>query len=225
VIPAGCLALADRGRALARELAAIRKPDLAILLLPLALAAAGSLAVLVLHRATGAPYAQLTRDPASTFLARPYVGFLSNAGVMLWVAAATTGLLAGWATRGRSALAPYLLAIGLLTALLAVDDLWLLHEDVLPALGVPERVAVSAYGIYVLALFAVFRRAALRTDLLPAALALACLGLSAWMDQELPFADLETLLEDVAKFAGIAFWLTYALRTARQALDESRLGA
>jgi hypothetical protein len=38
---------------------------------------------------TDAPMAVLTRDPAATFEVPPYVGFLSNATMLVWSAAAT----------------------------------------------------------------------------------------------------------------------------------------
>lgn len=201
----------------------IRWPPPAALLLPAATAAAGFGAVLLLHQAAGGvPYTVLTRDPVSTFEARPWVGFLSNLGVVVWVAAATTCLVAGTATRRRSGLAPFLLAGGALTGLLAIDDLWLLHEDVLPnALGIREKVVLGTHGILVLALGVACWRQALRTEWLLAAVAVGLLGASAWMDTSLPFGEIETLVEDSLKFAGIAFWLAYAVRVAQQAFGDA----
>jgi hypothetical protein len=198
-------------------------PPPAAFLLPAALAASGIGAVLGLHDAdAGVSYMVLTRDPASTFAARPSVGFLSNLGVVGWVAAATVCFVAGALVRGRSALAPFLLAGGALTAWLAADDLWLLHEEVLPSvLGIRERTAIRAHGVFVLAIAVSFWRQALRTEWVLAAMAVALLGASAWMDTELVFGEVETLVEDSLKFAGIAFWGAYAVRVAQQAFAEA----
>jgi hypothetical protein len=79
----------------------------------------------------------------------PYVGFSSNLGVLVWWGAAVVS--AGSAVllwRARRPEAGPLLALAVISAAAALDDLFRVHEYVLPALGVPEALA---YGLYVVA--------------------------------------------------------------------------
>ena len=92
--------------------------------------------------------ADLLRDPLAVAELKPaecckvYYGAVSNLGVLLWTAGAAIALFgAGLALAlGRPAgEAGLLLAAGMLTGFLAIDDLFLVHENVLPAFGVPGR--------------------------------------------------------------------------------------
>ena len=81
-----------------------------------------------------------------------YYGFISNLGVMLWTAAAAVCLFASFAslllfrTNRRSEDAEFLAAAGVFTGWLALDDLFMIHEDVLPWFGVPQIVTYGAYA-------------------------------------------------------------------------------
>ncbi len=195
--------------------------QLSRLKLPLAVASAVVVAavggVWLLAAAMHAPPSILTRDPVDVLGGQPHVGLLSNIGVMLWAAAAAVCLLgaslAGTATRG------FLLTFGLLSMLLGLDDALMLHERVLPrSLGIPQNVVMVGWVLLFGGVLVWFRRRILSTDWLPLALAYACLGASATMDQFLPFRDFETFVEDAFKFAGIVFWLTYLALTTRHLL-------
>lgn len=167
------------------------------------------------------PVGTLTRDPAALTGAPPYAGLLSHLGVLLWCAAATVCFLAGALVRRVRAL---LFGFGALTAALLLDDLFLLHEAVLPALTAwPEVVFVAVYGAATAVLLTCHRRALRRTDWPLLAGALAALAFAAVADvlpellagdrtvEDVPPAivDAYLLLEDGAKFAGIVLWLAY----------------
>jgi hypothetical protein len=116
----------------------------------LILIAAGLIAVFGIAAAYGVSPADLTRDPAAVLAIPYYVGLLSNWGVMLCSAAAAICLFTAWTLRRRERSAStWLFASGLITLILALDDMFMLHEDVFPnVFGIHEKVV---YTIYILA--------------------------------------------------------------------------
>jgi hypothetical protein len=143
---------------------------------------------------------------------KPYLGAVSAAGVLLWAASAAvcafTALVL--ACSGRVGRAGLPLAAGTLTGLLAVDDLWMVHERLLPAQGVPEQ-AVLAFivgcgALYLLA----FRRRLLsfRWPMLAVACGAFAVSIGADALSSLP-PSLHVLTEDGSKFVGIVAWFLF----------------
>lgn len=183
-----------------------------------------------LSRVTGAPIANLVRDPAVVNDAPVYNGILSNVGILLWTAAgALCFFVMALAKRaGRIDLVRFFLCSGLFSTLLALDDLFMLHETVGPALTeLPEKVLSIAYPLAILVYLAVFARVILQTEWMILFAALACLGISETMDWFMRYSSVETIVEDGLKFAGILCWLDYFARTAMtmcaQAVDCGNL--
>ena len=102
-----------------------------------------------------------------------------------------------------------------MTAWLCLDDLFLLHEKVLPRLlQLPEWITMPAYGLIAAALAWRARRVIMGHNPGLLILALLLLGLSAVVDQ-LPklspslILPGHSLIEDGAKLAGILTWLAF----------------
>jgi len=174
-------------------------------------------AVAIVSAVTGVPAGKITRDPAALMDAHPLLGALSNLGIMLWSAAAAIALFAAGVLRqkaGDRQLIGYLVASGAVTLLLGFDDLFMLHEELLPRyLHVPETLVYFVYIALVLAWLARFRAVILKTDFLLLGLAFGCFAASVAMDQ-LPDAwvlrwDILFLIEDGFKLIGIVSWLAY----------------
>ena len=194
-------------------------------------ALAGLLGLVWLAVSVEVPIAQFTRDPAAVMNGPFYAGALSNVGVLLWCAAAAVcffgaSLLSARIQSGLAAPAGdgprFLLASALFTCLLLVDDLFMLHDLVLPEyLQLRERYVILTYGLLMLAYLLRFRRQILQTDWLVLVVAGGFFSCSIVVDK-LP----ETLLpmhhvfEDGAKFLGILGWLLYLGRSTRQLLTE-----
>jgi hypothetical protein len=165
---------------------------------------------------TGEPLSRLTRDPAAVTDSRLYIGFLSNAGVILWSAATAVwffGALLGrrqaWAEWTR-----FLTATGALSLFLTLDDTYMLHEEFFPRyLHVHEYIVYAAHFVAFGAWTLPFSARILETDYLFLVLAFLFLGLSMSMDSLLPFGNRATFVEDGLKFTGIVFWVTYGFRT------------
>ena len=187
-------------------------------------------AVLGLNWGTGTPLNQLTRDPAAITNHPFYTGFLSNVGILLWSATTAICLFSAGLVLQRhtgSSWGRFLYWSGLLTLLLTLDDLFLVHEVVLPDhLGFPEQLMYVTYLGLGLAYLIRFRRIILTTEYPLLGLAVMGMGLSVIFDgyndlggTGLP-AGLSTLVENGAKFLGIVSWLFYFTRVSAVALQS-----
>jgi hypothetical protein len=153
----------------------------------------------------------LVRDPAQTAHYPFYVGLFSYVGILLWCAAAAISFFAAAVGQVRS-MAAYLLCGGLLTTMLGLDDLLVLHEEVLPQLGISEKVVLAVYGIAALAYFLGFIKVVFRTNIVALGLALVCFAGSELFDQGFLNQGLNFLLDDGLKLLGIAGWASYFIR-------------
>jgi hypothetical protein len=162
-----------------------------------------------------------------------YYGFISNLGVMLWTAAAAVCLFASLLLVGRtrrSVDATFLCVAGVFTGWLALDDLFMIHEDVLPSFGVPQLVTYTAYAAIAASYFLYAWRQILAFRPVLMALALALLGTSVLIDI-FWHSDraVRVFVEDGAKFLGILAWasfhFTIALETITTSLATSRVVA
>lgn len=186
------------------------------------------LGLLAISLRSGTPLASFTRDPTALLQASPFLGLLSNLGVLLWCACAavccfTAALLRG-APRSRSP-APLLLCSGLFTAALLADDLFRIHDWFFPTVAHLRQEAIYAGYLAMALLFLARFRAAIRRAHagLLLALSLTAFGLSVGADVLPPAAaPWHYLFEDGLKFLGIVgwfgYWLTNSYRFLRTAL-------
>lgn len=171
---------------------------------------------------------QLTRDVASAYALSPYSGIVSTMGVMLWSAAAAVALAwSRWICPGTEAGA-MLRHAGLVTALLGLDDGLLLHDEIVPALLPVRGVQYLFYAVYVALLgwlLVRHRRLVAQSEVWLLAAAGAGFAAAVAMDVLLPFRaadgsinEVQVCAEDLAKFAGITFWLGYLTSVAAAAV-------
>ena len=181
---------------------------------------------------TGIAPARFTMDPAALAGTNPFLGVVSNCGVLLWTAAAAISLFTAMLLHGRRAqreCARFLLAAGLLTAWLMFNDLFMLHEWLFAVvLGIPQPIVLLAYALMVALFLVRFRVLIARSDRLPLGLALAFFAASAATDQ-MPGAWFRAwgwlyLLEDGCKLLGIVGWLWYFAGVAASALQLQHAG-
>jgi hypothetical protein len=170
----------------------------------------------------------LARDPIAVAALPWYTGALSNLGVMLWVAAATAcflaAALAGRAGLGRDLLG-FLLASGAVSSVLAVDDLFLIHERFPDITGITQIWLFAAYGAGLAAYGLRWKHRLMRGDIGLLAGSLFFLAASLGVDLSyLITGEYEigkttrVVLEDGAKFVGIVLWLTYFARLSFDAV-------
>lgn len=179
----------------------------------------------------------MTRDALAVARAggdveRLYVSWLSHLGVLVWTVAAGASLLAGRVLAGRRDGTRLLLTTGGLLSLgLVADDLFQLHESVVPELTrfTEEHLQVG-WALLVLAWVLLNRRALVGSHHAPVMLlggGLLALSMAADVaDEAGPFgvaADLlggHVVLEDGVKLLGIACWSAYLWLESSRALRQ-----
>jgi hypothetical protein len=183
------------------------------------------------------PTENLTKDPLALVDKPFYFGILSQVGALFWCSCAaicffSTVLLTKIYQRR---LIPFFFFSGCLTTTLLLDDLFLLHEFVLPNyLKIPEKVVYLIYVIFVLLYLLKFRRIIQNTEFIVLLLAFAFFGFSVFIDSSLisiPKGWIESkdiyFLQDGSKFLGIISWFTYFTRTCllqiKQAFSEQQV--
>lgn len=173
--------------------------------------------VLLVQAWKGVPFEQLTRDPNAIFDMPLYIGFLSQAGIFLWAAAAAICLFGGAVLASRpdhTATSRFLYAAGLLSMLLGLDDAFLLHEQFFPFIGIPEKAVYVMYACLTLFFLFRFRDQILDADYPLLAAALMLFAASILLDVIQPEGIDIFLIEDGAKLVGIMSWMTYFARAA-----------
>ncbi|PSJ18897.1 hypothetical protein [Nitrosomonas supralitoralis] len=159
------------------------------------------------------------REPAAILKFNPFLGVMSNLGVLLWAFTAAICLFVAvlLIKRGSKKIGLYLLYSATLTFVLLVDDFFLLHEHIFPRyLNVPEKVFYLAYILAMLFFFLLFARIILQTDYLILLIACGFLALSMLSDLVLRQTGIAVLVEDGFKLFGIVTWLIYFTRTCYQ---------
>lgn len=211
------VALRGQARALRPFLLLIYTPVLIVLMV-----------VVTIRIVTGTAIPALTRDALQVLEAPPYIGIVSTIGGLIWSGTAAVCLF-GAALLRRRGVAPegarFLLAGGLVTLLLLLDDVFMLHDVVLPLhVGIPEPVVYLVNTLVVLGFLAVFRTAIGQTDFLLLALAFIGLGCSVGVDivdMLVPFGLRGLfLVEDGAKLFGIVSWAGYFVTVSLRHVDR-----
>lgn len=168
----------------------------------------------------------LFRDVATVAEVPWYFGLVSQAGAVVWSACATACFLAYVVLRMTGGARPraqrYLLHAGIVTSFLLVDDLLLLHEEVVEIhLGLEQRTVYVAYVLVLLAFFLANRRELLAGRWVVMLAAVGFLGASMGMDLvtdtfydtlvvDGSFYDrYEVVFEDGLKLLGIVTWFAF----------------
>lgn len=177
---------------------------------------------------TRVPISVLMKDPLAVVQLTEtcchfYYGLVSNLGIMVWTAGAAVCLFASlllflkWSSKNELA---FLFAAAIFTSWLALDDLFMIHEDVLPQLGVPETLTYVLYaGVAGAYFFFSWRTIMIMRPMLMAS-ALALLGGSVAIDV-LVNSDsaVRVFAEDGAKFLGILAWTSFHVTAALQIVE------
>jgi len=160
----------------------------------------------------------LSRDYGGVYHLEPYVGMLSSLGIFIWCASVTLCWFAWYFLRTQnkdSGRKNFFLVSGLITTIIAVDDLFQFHEIIVPDyFGIPE---ISFYIVYTLTLI-VFNVKYINI-LMNRYFSILILGYSflavsilfdMFIEDHVPFG---TYIEDGLKFVGISLWSFYFFKT------------
>jgi hypothetical protein len=161
----------------------------------------------------------LVSDPASVVWHPPYIGMLSNWGVILWIVTATICLFSTVILKLQKtsdATFRFLLVSGLFSFFLGLDDLYMIHERVLPRmLHISEIFFYILYFLALVAYLAYFAPQILKYDYLLFIAALFFFVFSRQVLVIIPyFGERFLVVVDMLKYFGIVFWLAFFYRTA-----------
>ncbi len=198
-------------------------PAVSVGLVPIALVAAASVVL-------GIEVQLMTRDVAAIGELHPLAGVLSSLGVLLWWTSATIWLFSAnvFRSQGRPGDARFALGGGALSAYLALDDLFQVHEALAPTyLGIPEAVVYAALLVAFVAYFVAFWGRIVEHGALFVLLSVGMLAASASVDVVLDkylgrLGHWNYLFEDGLKWLGICCWLVFAAMRCRAGLLARR---
>lgn len=175
------------------------------------------------------------RDAASIVDKPFFLGSMSNLGVVLWFAAGAICLFAAGVLRRaepKGQRAMFFFAAGLLTVIMALDDLLLFHAEIVSGVIFGNRNLIGpvdgellVFGAYMATLLFIliyWNNLIRTTDYLFLLVSRAFFILRMSADRGIIGGSLvkdkevRVLIEDGCKFLGITGWLHYFARTARQ---------
>lgn len=171
------------------------------------------------------PY-QLLADPAAVYKLPIFTGIVSQLGIYLLL---ITAAVCGFAGQFQVEYRKRLIAVAILSFVLAFDDQYLIHERVAPRqLGVSEQMLMLYYGLFALGILYQFGRKVFEPPQWPLLLAGGMLFVSIVVDNlGLGSGGLVLVIEDFAKLSGYAlwsaFWIVFGSREIRKAMVQSNL--
>jgi hypothetical protein len=191
-------------------------------------------AIVVASEVLDKPLLVFIVEPASIGASIWYAGVLSTTGALLWWSAATVSYVTAWIAKATGAgPAGFWLGLGVLTTVLALDDLYQGHEYVYRVyLHLPEEGSGAIYAAAAAGLAFVYRWYLRKLPWTIALVALVLFTISEAIDFLVEEGDTQyvLLLEDGTKFAGIAAWALFAVWGSQAVLlngirrrDEPRL--
>lgn len=168
-------------------------------------------AVYLVGKTLDIPYKKFTGDPPLTFDASPFIGVVSNLGVLLWCMTATACVLGSVLLWNISKMDARFLALsGLGNSILLLDDLFMFHDHLLYEIGLSQKpmyiLYVLMFGLYFFFYRERFFQANNTILLLVAA---GFLGGSVALDVLTENEGIQYLFEDGAKFLGIIAWFLF----------------
>ena len=163
------------------------------------------------------------RDLAQTCGTPAGVGLLSNLGYLLWLAAAAVALFTAYSgqpgVRGKQY--ELLACGGWFSFILCIDDMFLLHDRY-----IGQTFLYVVYMVFAALIATRYRRQLMASRGELFLLAVALLGASIGIDQfqrDLPFKyETVQLVEEGAKFLGIATWVLYWWQASTQSLNNAK---
>ena len=170
----------------------------------------------------------ILRDTTAVAQVPPYVGALSNLGILMWCGAASACLLT-YATLRKSSrqerVRRFFLWCGILSGVLMIDDAFLLHENIAKNINLPSVVTFAVYGISLIVIIASYWRFFVNSDFIVLFLGMGFFAASVLIDVGHDLLSFRfyysSFSEDVFKLLGIAGWLSYFTCSSVQQLSKA----
>lgn len=165
-----------------------------------------------------------TRDPNVVLKGHPFIGAISNLGILFWCAASVISFFAATILLKKNINKKFffMLFSGLITFILLMDDLFMLHEEIFPKMfNISEKIVYSSYLAMMAVYFIIFRYEIIKSDFSVLFLACGFFALSIGADVILPQKGIQFLIEDGFKLFGIIIWLVFFAKTSYKLVIES----
>ncbi|MEW6401731.1 MAG: hypothetical protein AB1649_08025 [Chloroflexota bacterium] len=180
----------------------------------------GAAVTVLVARLTDNPIWKLAKDPAEVMGFPAYIGMLSNWGTLLWISTAAICLFSAVILKQHNASAStarFIAFSGLISLFLGLDDIFRLHDNILPRLfHARERTFYILYFLIILAYLISFLSKILERDYLLLGGSIFLFAISRRMFIPLPYFDQFMTTGDMLKYFGIVFWLAFFYRTSMQ---------
>lgn len=168
---------------------------------------------------TGNSIGTFTKDPMALTDLPFYSGSFSQLGNMFWFIAAGISFFTFFISKGKYK--KFLLFSAIFSLLLGMDDLFLIHDGLLPAIGLNENVMYFIYGIFTICYFSAFHKNILKTPFIILLMAFGFLGLSVISDLFKISGVNPFLFEDGFKMMGIISWMVYHFKVSKYVLEKA----
>lgn len=161
-----------------------------------------------------------TQDPIQTLNAKPYIGLISNVGIIFWAFTSAVLLFSAQVCRNLgkpSNTSSFLFWAGILSLLLLFDDLLMFHETI------SESLFFSIYFVGLAGIVYFHFSTILNSDYFLWIIAIMLLGSSVFIDLGTRFGlrlPHSGVFEDGFKFLGIITWFSYFLRTSYKSVKS-----
>ncbi|WNH12189.1 hypothetical protein [Thalassobellus suaedae] len=179
--------------------------------------------VFYINKKFNIPFEKLTGDPALIFKSHPFIGFLSNIGILLWCFTASicyfSGIILFKVNDTKKSL--FFLSSGLFTSILLIDDFFMFHDYIFysfESFKIVQPITFAIYAMLLLWYIIKFYKIILDSVYVFLALAVGFLGLSVLIDLIFESSGLEYFIEDGFKFIGIINWMLFFSITAYQTI-------
>ena len=171
-----------------------------------------------------------TRDTNAVAGTHPFVGLVSNIGIIIWTLTAAVCLFSGvimFFCTDKKKIAVFLLFSGLVTTQLMLDDFFQLHEVIYKCyFGIDEKVIFTIYIFLIIIGLVIFRKIILETRSVVLLSAGFFFVLSMLVDHFHSYVngivgpDIRILLEDGLKLFGIVGWFGFFARYSYFELEK-----
>lgn len=174
---------------------------------------------------TGFDMDQILRDPAQYHQESSLIGFVSNLGVWFWVASAALALFGAMTISRTNSVhdGNLFLLLGALSLLLAVDDLYMIHDRF-----IDERLCYAVYALILTTVLARHHREVLQINPTAFLAAGTLMGLSVFTDLIQNYIPVGywtiQAFEEGFKFCGGAAWLYFIVQLVSSLYPDPQFG-
>ncbi len=186
----------------------------------------------IFSRIIGIDIIYFLRDPLATLKAPFYTGFLSNIGIILWALTVGVCFFTCFVVESVKELKglKFIFFSGIFSSILLADDLFLLHEVVLPRhFHISQEFLFTGYLLYLILLIAKFNKFIMKTEYIYFVLALFLFFNSLVVDflresvrLKGSLESLGMLVEDGSKIFGVLSWLIFYAKACKQLIVSKK---